>query len=65
MQLFWNWALRQLPDERQAIHGGWPMQKQIVEVGGKDMLAQLFHTNGSVPLWTLSNNSLLGDVCFG
>jgi hypothetical protein len=44
--------------------GGWPMQKQILEVGGKDMLAQLFHANGAVPLWTLRNDPLLREIYF-
>jgi hypothetical protein len=44
--------------------GGWPMQKQRIEIGDRDVLAQLFSANGAVPLWMLRNDPLLGEVCF-
>jgi len=42
--------------------GGWPMQRQRMEIGDKDVVAQLFLANGAVPLWTLRNDPLLQQV---
>jgi hypothetical protein len=42
--------------------GGWPMQRQRMEIGNKDVIAQLFHANGAIPLWTLRSDPLLQQV---
>ncbi len=42
--------------------GGWPMQRQKMEIADKDVMAQLFHTNGAVPLWLLGKDPLLQQV---
>jgi ribosomal protein L39E len=42
--------------------GGWPMQKQKMEIGDRDVIAQLFHANGAVPLWTVINDPILQQV---
>ncbi len=42
--------------------GGWPMQRQKIEIGDKGVVAQLFLANGAVPLWTLRNDPLLQEV---
>ena len=44
--------------------GGWPMLKKVVQTGGKDLLAKLFHANGAVPLWLLRDDPFLDDVLF-
>jgi Trypsin-like peptidase domain len=42
--------------------GGWPMQRQKMEIADKDVMAQLFHANGAVPLWLLGKDPLLQQV---
>jgi Trypsin-like peptidase domain len=42
--------------------GGWPMQRQRIEIGDKDLVAQLFLANGAAPLWRLRNDPLLQQV---
>ena len=39
--------------------GGWPLAARSVRVDNTDVLAQLFHANGAVPLWKLRQDSLL------
>lgn len=46
--------------------GGWPMRQTPVTVqGGATIQAQLFYDNGAIPLWTLADDPLLGDILFG
>jgi len=42
--------------------GGWPMQRQRMEIGDKDVVAQLFLANGAVPLWTIRNDPFLQQL---
>lgn len=42
--------------------GSWPMQRQRMEIGDKDVVAQLFLANGAVPLWTVRNDPFLQQV---
>ena len=45
--------------------GGWPMPVQpTVQIRDQTYLANLFHENGAVPLWTLAEDTLPDNVNF-
>jgi hypothetical protein len=44
--------------------GGWPARKQSFKIGETLSIAELFHANGAVPLWTLKDDPLLANLSF-
>lgn len=44
--------------------GGWPLHKRILGTPNGDVLAQLFETNGAVPMWRLRNDPLCSNLSF-
>lgn len=45
--------------------GGWPLPKRAIKTpDGQDIIAQLFESNGAVPLWLLENDPILSNARF-
>jgi hypothetical protein len=44
--------------------GGWPLQERKVATHAGDLVAQLFESNGAVPLWTLHEDPLCSALSF-
>ncbi len=45
--------------------GGWPIRRQrIVKRNKEEVIAQLFESNGAVPLWTLKDDPILRSLAF-
>lgn len=54
-------------DEKKVVglhFGGWPTAKRKIRASGGDRLAELFESNGAVPLWKLAGDPLLTGVHF-
>lgn len=44
--------------------GGWPITKRTIRTPTGDMTAELFESNGAVPLWLLSDDPMLDSLQF-
>ena len=44
--------------------GGWPLHERTVTTTTGDVLAQLFESNGAVPLWTLRDDPICAALAF-
>lgn len=45
--------------------GGWPLHKQKATTHVGDVIAQLFESNGAVPMWKLVEDPFCSDLMFG